>query len=384
MGYILLMQTWQYTYVLRAAFSYIQVKKIICNLDPYLNLGLITCPNVCPTYNYLVPLGNGSTVCYPCHFSCQTCTNGYECLTCPSTRNLNSNASSSNRTCICNLGFYETIQLQCAPCAPQCLTCLSLTICTSCNNTLYRYLEPISRYCQCQFGYNTNSLTLLCVPCLVGCASCNPNGTCSACIFGYFWVNNTFCSMICNRYQIYDFNTNTCPSYSGDLNAYPPGRLTFDWSSKVVGNNILVNLLFGQSNAYFYYYQGGNGYNINGSNNKGNASGIGLTNTNNGLYYDNGDGYSLGYPSGGGSSSTTSTNTTIGPNGSTTTTTTTSYSSYNDTLSAARYGAFGSNLPASISLSNYAPVDYNPYTLGALSSYYYPLNGQINQYRLSG
>lgn len=103
------MQTWQYTYVINAGFSYLQVKKIICNLDPYLNLSLITCPNICPSFNYLVDLGNGTTVCYPCHFSCQTCSDGVACLTCPFTRNLFN--GSSNITCLCKPGFYETIQL---------------------------------------------------------------------------------------------------------------------------------------------------------------------------------------------------------------------------------------------------------------------------------
>ena len=133
------MQTWQYTYILNAGFSYLQVKKIICNLDPYLNLSLITCPNVCPSYNYIVDLGNGTTVCYPCHFSCQTCSNGISCLTCPSTRVL-SNITTSNVTCLCISGYYETIQLQCALCPPQCVTCDSPTICTSCNSSLFRYL----------------------------------------------------------------------------------------------------------------------------------------------------------------------------------------------------------------------------------------------------
>ena len=138
LGYILLMQTWQYTYVLTGGFSYLQVKKIICNLDPYLNLGLITCPNVCPNFNYIVTLADNSTVCYPCHFSCQTCSNGYSCLTCPSTRAIDT--TTVNGTCLCLNGYYETIQLQCAPCSPLCVTCTSLTICSSCNTSLYRYL----------------------------------------------------------------------------------------------------------------------------------------------------------------------------------------------------------------------------------------------------
>lgn len=48
------------------------------------------------------------------------------------------------------------------------------------------------------------------------------------------------------------------------------------------------------------------------------------------------------------------------------------------------HGAYGANLPSNITLANYSAVNFNPFTLGALSSYYYPLNGQINTYRLSG
>lgn len=220
------MQTWQYTYILNAGFSYLQVKKIVCNLDPYFNLGLVPCPGVCPNFNYLVSNSSiGSTVCYPCHFSCQSCDNGLTCLTCPSTRTL------TNTTCVCNPGYYETIQLQCLACPPQCITCQSSTICTSCNSSLFRFLDSTSRFCQCQFGYTSPSGSISCLPCIEGCASCQVNGTCSACIFGYFWVNSTFCALICNRYQIYDFETNRCLPYTGSATSYPPGRFVFDWSS---------------------------------------------------------------------------------------------------------------------------------------------------------
>lgn len=191
--------------------------------------------------------------------------------------------------------------------------------------------------------------------------------------------------MICSRYEIYDFGTNRCLPYTGSLTSYPPGRFVYSWTSTVSGNNILVDLVFSDPNAYYYYYQGGNGYNIYGSNNMGNGSGIGIGKYNQGLYYDDGNGYTFGYPS-----STTTTSTAINPDGSTTTTTTTTttsstfYANNNDSLTAAMYGAYGSTLPSSISLANYTAINFNPYTLGALTSYYYPLTGQINPYRLSG
>lgn len=172
--------------------------------------------------------------------------------------------------------------------------------------------------------------------------------------------------------------------YTGSPNSYPPGRFVYDWTSTVSGNTILVDLVFSDPNAFYYYYQGGNGYNINGSNGGGSGSGIGVGNYNFGLYYDDGNGYSFGYPS---SSTTTSTVTNIDGSTTTTTTTTSSSSSFisnNDSLTAAMYGAYGSNLPTSINLNNYSAVNFNPYTLGALTSYYYPLNGQINTYRLTG
>lgn len=124
---------------------------------------------------------------------------------------------------------------------------------------------------------------------------------------------------------------------------------------------------------------------MNGSNNLGNGSGIGVGRYNIGLYYDDGDGYSFGYPS-----STTTTSTTTSSDGTTTTTTTTTtsssstFSNNNYSLAAAINGAYGSTLPSSISLNNYSAVNFNPYTLGALTSYYYPLTGEINTYRLSG
>ena len=132
--------------------------------------------------------------------------------------------------------------------------------------------------------------------------------------------------MICNRYQIYDFNTNRCLPYTGNTNVYPPGRFTFDWTSEVSGNNVLIDLVFSNPNALYYYYQGGNGYNINGSNKLGNGSGVGVGAYNQGLYYDDGNGYSFGY-----SSSTTTTSTTTNPDGTTTTTTTTTSSSSSPT-----------------------------------------------------
>jgi hypothetical protein len=38
-------------------------------------------------------------------------------------------------------------------------------------------------------------------------------------------------------------------------------------------------------------------------------------------------------------------------------------------------GAYGTTLPSTVTLNNYSAINFNPYNLGALSSYYYPLTG---------
>ncbi len=111
--FTLVMQTWQYTFVENVAFSYLQIKKIRCDKDPYLALGLVNCPNACADYFYMA-----NQTCLPCHYSCVTCTNSTSCTTCSplGTRHL-------NITCLCNSGYFDTLQLNCVPCNKNCLEC---------------------------------------------------------------------------------------------------------------------------------------------------------------------------------------------------------------------------------------------------------------------
>ena len=77
-----------------------------------------------------------NAVCVSCHYTCKTCTNGSQCLSCDLTTN--KRVFDNNYLCKCIDRFYDdTLNNQlCLACVYSCLTCSKVTSnCTTCNTT---------------------------------------------------------------------------------------------------------------------------------------------------------------------------------------------------------------------------------------------------------
>lgn len=100
------------------------------------------------------------------------------------------------------------------------------------------------------------------------------------------------CSPICKDDQQFT-PERTCESYVGDRSLFDSaGRLGFDWEYRNSNNDLVVDLLFSQSNMTYYFYENGKGYQYvtttteqTQRNDAGEAS----------VYYDDGNGYINGY-----------------------------------------------------------------------------------------
>lgn len=403
LSYTLVMQTWYYTFIENAAFSYIQVKKIRCDKDPYLAIGLVNCPTACAQYFFMA-----NQTCLPCHYSCATCSNSTACDSCSTlgTRHL-------NNTCRCNSGYYETLQLDCIPCSQNCLECESSAICTSCRKEHFRFLNPVTRDCQCQFGYISLNSGPMCKPCVVGCSNCISATTCSTCLYGYFWVNNTFCSQLCNHTQSYNYSTNACDNVqassfsSGGLQA--KGKFDYNWYYGFNGTDLTIYMTITKPDVLFYYYQGGNGYNMSGLAYKGNGngsgsafrsgsesyfgSGSGFGSSYGTAFFDDGNGFYKGYSSSRGASNVEAFSQNKQWN-SWTTTTDQSYSQSDVDTGLFSNGSFSRRTVVSTegttttTIRNVAAdgaVVTRTFTIPSnTTSYFYMNTGEVNRYRMEG
>jgi hypothetical protein len=96
-----------------------------------------------------------------CNSSCKTCYSSNVCTSC----DLTQNKSLQGGLCICNTGFYTTVDnqgnLQCQKCAAQCDACIgNAWTCTSCDlskNKTSGYDSSGHLTCLCAPGYNLNS-----------------------------------------------------------------------------------------------------------------------------------------------------------------------------------------------------------------------------------
>lgn len=122
--------------------------------------------------------------CQPCQYSCLTCTNGTECLTCDTSAVVNRVFDTSTRYCGCNVGFYEdpTSKL-CVNCNYSCYTCINPNSCATCLVTTLRVLDPSSQQCLCPaVGYFDKALTPVCEACDPTCYTCTTAATyCTGC-----------------------------------------------------------------------------------------------------------------------------------------------------------------------------------------------------------
>lgn len=100
--------------------------------------------------------------CLACQYSCSTCNDNITCLTCNSS--LNRVYNSVSKLCSCLSGFYDNFLVQsCFSCPYSCTTCTSQTVCLSCPNT--RTLT--NSLCPCNAGYFEAGIAT--------CQACNYN-----------------------------------------------------------------------------------------------------------------------------------------------------------------------------------------------------------------
>lgn len=118
-------------------------------------------------------------------------------------------------------------------------------------------------------------------------------------MYGYFWVNKTFCSSVCNHTQVYNYVTNRCDVFTGDYRNIK-GKFDYNWTYGYNGTDLLLYMTLTRMDVSNFYYQGGNGYNWRGLSSKGDGSGSAASTqaefTSYGtVYFDDGNGFYKGY-----------------------------------------------------------------------------------------
>lgn len=160
----------------------------------------------CKDGYYKVP-GN-KLLCWPCSFSCQTCSGDQsnQCITCK-----DPNTSVLEGICTCNQGYYKTEKF-CEKCNTTCLSCISKDHCTSCSD-----ISMILSNGECECPIKTYFNTSHCESCPEKCQICKSLSSCSQCLDGYFLYNNlcypcnTAC-LACNGPEI-----NNCSKCTDDM-----------------------------------------------------------------------------------------------------------------------------------------------------------------------
>lgn len=149
---------------------------------------------------------NSTALCVSCHSSCLSCeselTDG--CLSCNASLKRTLNVS----TCLCMEGYYENTT--CLPCSGNCLTCSFVPanttyVCSSCNSTNNRTLDPTNTSCICLPAYY--SVTFNCLPCDLGCLNCTGPSLCSLC---NTTAHFTLISGQCQCSPSYSLNNSLC------------------------------------------------------------------------------------------------------------------------------------------------------------------------------
>ena len=130
---------------------------------------------------------DSNNVCNMCTVGCLACSyNGTAaiCSACDST--LNRVMGSGNLTCPCTSGFFLNANNTCSACPLGCISCTfngTLPICSQCNSTLNRSIDPTNTSCPCLTAFYADNSNI-CVPCPFACLSCSlvsSNVVCSSC-----------------------------------------------------------------------------------------------------------------------------------------------------------------------------------------------------------
>ena len=111
----------------------------------------------------------GVSTCQPCQYSCFSCTNSSSCSTC----NLTYFRTMVNVTCSCISGYFDINGVQiCSICAATCYTCTGAgsNNCVSCDANKMRQISS-NNTCVCQMGYYETTLlgALTCSSCYYTC-----------------------------------------------------------------------------------------------------------------------------------------------------------------------------------------------------------------------
>ena len=131
-------------------------------------------PGQCYCNSGMVAVNNS---CSTCSYKCSTCDSTGRCLSCSDPkRDINNN-------CNCPDGFYDNLQSSCLACNSGCKTCSSQNVCTTCDATQNKNLSGTS--CVCNSGYFPtidNQLNITCNKCAPQCDNCQGNAyTCTFC-----------------------------------------------------------------------------------------------------------------------------------------------------------------------------------------------------------
>jgi proprotein convertase subtilisin/kexin type 5 len=177
--------------------------------DPITN----SCIAVCPNRFFPDPT---VYTCLACFYTCQTCTNATDCVTCSAAtfRTLNGTACSPLP------GYYDNNVTDALPCVSPCVNCTAASSCLSCVSGFYLSgtsclaCSTITTNCltcaadgsaciTCDLGFIYNTTTQLCdvVPCYdLNCLACpNSMAVCIQCITGFQPINGV-CTQVCGDF----------------------------------------------------------------------------------------------------------------------------------------------------------------------------------------
>ena len=127
---------------------------------------------------------SGINMCQQCHYSCKLCSAGALSTDCTDCDSAKKRVSDGSGRCKCMDKFYDSGVELCSSCNVKCLTCQTTsTNCLTCHSS--RSLDSTSKMCNCADGYGENSpVTESCrlLTCHVSCKTCKDTETiCTSC-----------------------------------------------------------------------------------------------------------------------------------------------------------------------------------------------------------
>jgi hypothetical protein len=166
--------------------------------------GCTSCPSgrtlssgscLCPSGSF----DNGVVVaCQPCASTCLNCSDGLAstCTACYPLQ-LRTISPSPLGSCLCIGSYYDSGALICSVCSATCLTCVGTSInCSSCDPLLFRALSS-NHTCDCEDGYFNSGTLPACQPCSSLCRTClGSPATCTDCATDRYLFNST---CLCNN-----------------------------------------------------------------------------------------------------------------------------------------------------------------------------------------